>query len=701
VRYEGCVKLLLLLGTMTYLPFVDGLRAIAVLAVVAFHAHPSAVPGGFAGVDVFFVISGFLITRFITHEMASNSFSLPRFYVRRARRLLPAALVCFVSIAVLSAFVLLPDAYWYLGRSLMSALLMYANIFFYDTGGYFTSPSLEKPLLHTWSLSIEDQFYLTWPLLLLALTNGLPRKAIVALALALALVSLGFAEFKIAQDPEFAFFQLPTRAWELLMGAILALGATSLTFSKVQAETLAIAGTVLVVMSFALLTPEAHFPGLGAVPACLGTVAIIAAGLSQQTLVSRLLSVKPVVFVGLISYSLYLWHWPLISLSSYRLERQLNVGEAVAVVAVSFVIAVLSWRYVERPFRTRHDAEAAASGATVLPPADRSFVLAAVVCTICVIGIAGALKVGKGIPQRFDGSVRTVLEQLVSGNPLRSRCDDYQNIFKNDGVCNFGRKKSAAESYEVALFGDSMADHWAPLVAKYADDKNLAGRQVTNGGCGLFFNFDVPLTPTAKMRECAAYQSEALKFVSANPGLRIAVISGFWQKWLRRIETGRAISEQEVRTLSLSSSAGTAYPRFENALADTIKIFTDRGIQVLLIGQIPVYTALPLRCVVSHIESGSDTAICGMETSAAMAELAASNQALTRAAQNLAAVSVSLPSNYMCQKTRCSPMLDGTFLYKNGGHVNQFGAQVLRKYVEFPPLSNDRGAGALDASQVR
>ena len=197
---------------MTYLPFVDGLRAVAILAVVAFHALPWTVPGGFVGVDVFFVISGFLITRFIAGEMADGTFSLLHFYVRRARRLMPAALVCFVVVSLISGFVLLPDTYWYLGRSLLAAILMYANVFFYHTGGYFTAPSLEKPFLHTWSLAVEDQFYLTWPLLLMFLLPRVSKTVLVTVAFAIATASLVYAEFMLTQDPEFAFYLLPTRA---------------------------------------------------------------------------------------------------------------------------------------------------------------------------------------------------------------------------------------------------------------------------------------------------------------------------------------------------------------------------------------------------------------------------------------------------------------------------------------------------------
>jgi peptidoglycan/LPS O-acetylase OafA/YrhL len=668
---------------MSYLPFVDGLRAVAILAVVAFHALPWALPGGFAGVDVFFVISGFLITRFIAAELTDGSFSLLNFYVRRARRLLPAALVCFLVVAALSAFVLLPDAYWYFGRSLLAAVLMYANIFFYNTGGYFSAPSLEKPLLHTWSLAVEDQFYLTWPLLLVVLAPRIPRRALIALSVALIAGSLYYAEIKITKDPEFAFFQLPTRAWELLLGAVLALTASRISFPTVVAEALAAAGVVLIAASFVMLSPEAHFPGAGALPACLGTAAIIAASLNTETLVARALALRPVVFVGLISYSLYLWHWPLIALLSYWLEKPLSVAQALAVVTVSFGVAILSWRYVERPFRkgTGHGEHTAAT----LSPADWRFVGGVIAGVALVIGVAGALKIGKGFPERYNSEIRTVLEQMVTGNKQRGACDDYQNIFRNDDVCNFGRKKVAGESYEVALFGDSMADHWAPLVAKFAEEKNLAGRQVTNGGCGLLFGIKIPAWPIAKSRECTSYQQEAEKFIVANPGLKVAVISGFWEKWLGRVEHPEQRLDVPLAKTE-AEAAGVSAKAFDKVLADTIKVFTDRGIKVLLIGQIPTYGTLPVRCLVSNLRAGGDPASCGMARSRADAELKRSDEALLRAARTLPNVSTSLPRSYMCQEKTCSLLLDGTMLYKNGGHVNQYGALLLRRFVEFPAI---------------
>lgn len=664
---------------MTYLPFIDGLRAVAILAVVAYHALPWTVPGGFAGVDVFFVISGFLITRFIAAEMADGTFSLPKFFVRRARRLLPAALVCFVVISILAGFVLLPDAYWYFGRSLLAAILMYANLFFYKTGGYFSAPSLEKPLLHTWSLSVEDQFYLTWPLLLMLLLPRLSRGALIAIALAIALASLAWAEATLVKNSEYAFFPLQGRAWELLAGAIVALAGARITLSKGAATMLSVAGLAAIAASLALLSPDSHFPGLGAAPAVLGTAALITAGLHHTTFVSQLLAVRPMVFIGLISYSLYLWHWPLIALWSYALERPLDTVEAAVVVAVSFALAIASWRFVERPFRQRHEAH----GANAITASDKRFVAGALVGALSIIGIAMGLKVFKGFPQRYDANVQTILEQMVSGNPVRSECDDHQNIFLNDDVCNFGRKKVAGESYDVALFGDSMSDHWTPLVAKFAEEKRLAFRQVTNGGCALLFGVDIPAKPQAKARECGLYQKEAEKFIEANPKLKLAVISSYWEKWLHLLENRGA---KEDIPSDAAGVAGKASPHFDKALIETVEAFTKRGVKVLLIGQIPTYGTLPVRCIVAGARETTDAAACGMSRADATVQLQRSNAALQRVAAALPGVSVSLPYDYMCQASHCAPLAEGTMLYKNGGHVNRFGAEYLRRFVEFPSL---------------
>ncbi len=677
---------------LAYLPFVDGLRAVAIIAVVAYHAFPNALPGGFVGVDVFFVISGFLITRFIAAEMADGSFSLTRFFIRRARRLLPAAVVCFSIVSLLAALVLLPDSYVQYGRSLMAAGLMYANIFFDQTGGYFSAPALEKPLLHTWSLAVEDQFYLTWPLILMLVLPLVSRRGLMMIGAGITVLSLGYAEWMIRSDPEFAFFMLPTRAWELMCGAMLALAGNGQVNQRSTATALEIAGAALILASVAFLSGDAHFPGLGALPACVGTMALIAAGQSQATVLSRFLSLRPVVFIGLISYSLYLWHWPLIALQSYRLERQLLPGEAMIVILISLICAVLSWRFVERPFRSRHGSSARprdASGNPWAIPENRRFAIGATLAALAVVAQAVIIKSQRGLPGRFDGKSQALLEQMVASNPRRSDCDNYDKIFGTDSQCNFGRRKSSGESYEVIVLGDSMADHWVSVVERYATDNNMAGRQVTNGGCILLLGTVIPARPEAKARECAAYQREAEKFLDANPSIKVALISAYWEKWIDAVEASLRV-QPNVTAAPVAGQAAHV-KTFHDALDETVGLLTRRGIHVILIGQIPVYESVPTRCIIASIESGGDASSCGKVAEAGRNEVRRSDELLRSYAQSHANVSSFLPSEVLCSGTHCAVLLDGEMVYRNGSHLNRYGALALGRRARLPRMASRLG----------
>ena len=324
---------------------IDGLRAIAVLAVVAYHAGLGG--AGYVGVDVFFVISGYLITSLLLQEhAATGTIDLLAFYARRVRRIVPAAVLVVLAtlgatMALLSAGQVAETA-----NSAGAALVFVANVYFQvNSGGYFDGPAERLPLLHLWSLSVEEQFYLAWPALLL-LTRS--RKAFVVLALA----SLALAEFWIARGSDAAFYQTPARFWELAAGGIVAASP-----ARALPRWALPAGLVATLAACVVALP--HFPGLGALPAVLGASLLIAAvhgGASNAFLASR-----PMVGIGLVSYSLYLWHWPLLAL--YRattIEQALPVR--LALCAVALLLAIATWRYVEQPFRRMRWPEARTVG---------------------------------------------------------------------------------------------------------------------------------------------------------------------------------------------------------------------------------------------------------------------------------------------------------------------------------------------------
>ena len=662
---------------MTYLPFIDGLRAVAILAVVAYHAFPRALPGGFAGVDVFFVVSGFLITRFIYHEINERHFSFPSFLVRRARRLLPAAVVCLTLTLAIGYFVLPPAGFQDLGRSLVATVLMYANFFFYRLAGYFSPQASELPLLHTWSLAVEDQFYLTWPLILMLLAPRLPRRYLLTAVVGVMALSLAIAVRMAIVNPEWAFFMLPSRAWELLLGCTLALVLAARTpeWSRTLAELAALVGVAAIFSSFLLLDASSTMPGLDAVPVCLGVAIVIASSLQHRTKVERAFSGRLPVFIGRISYSLYLFHWPLLALATHQLDRTLTTAEALAIVAASLGLAVVSWKYVEQPFRA-HSGRAWGS--------NRQFIVAGASAAAALVLVGNAIHKQGGWPWRYDGHIGELLSEMSSRNPRRERCDEHDRIFVDDAFCNVGRPKLASNSYDAALIGDSTADQWAPLLEIAARQNGWAARQVTHGGCAFFPGVDLPVKDI-KTQQCTQYQQQSLRFIEANPGLKLVIVSARWQDWQPRLD--RDLNAPAAARGS-AAAAISAYHGlgFEDAVLRMVKVFRERGIKVHILGPVPALD-FQTRCIIKSARVNSNFDACGISAERARASLQSIEEALRRVAAGDAGVSYSLPREFICSSGVCRPVIDGVLVYrKDAFHLNDNGARLLAKFIQLPSL---------------
>ncbi|HET6157695.1 MAG TPA: acyltransferase family protein [Dongiaceae bacterium] len=339
-----------------YRPDIDGLRAVAVLPVVFYHLNISLFSGGFVGVDVFFVISGYLITSLISAEMHEGTYSITRFYVRRARRIFPALFVMGAVSALFVFLFCLPSEAKRFSSTLAAATLFASNFYFFFTSDYFAPGAEAQPLLHTWSLAVEEQFYIFFPLILWLVRRYLAAREKLVM-IALALLSLAISAWLVRVDRTAAFYLLHSRAWELLLGALLAIGTVPAIRSRALANALGIIGLALIVGSVLLYKEQMAFPGLAALAPCVGAALIIHAGKESSLLASRALSLAPVRFIGLISYSLYLWHWPIDVLSRYVAfwygwDPDLKPHKVV-VLALSLVCAILSWHFVEKPFRQR------------------------------------------------------------------------------------------------------------------------------------------------------------------------------------------------------------------------------------------------------------------------------------------------------------------------------------------------------------
>ena len=375
---------------------IDGLRAVAVLPVVLFHYGANVFSGGFTGVDIFFTISGFVIAGSILNDIRAGSFSIANFYFKRVRRIVPAFTAVMIATTIAAIFLLLPSDLVDYGRSLASTNTFLSNFYFWKTSGYFAAPAQTKPLLHTWSLSVEEQYYLFAPICFWIIYHYCKARWLLFL-MPVAILSLAAGIAAVFVAPTAGFFLFPTRIWELLFGAMIALGSRPVGHRSLG-EIMSVVGLGLILLGIFTLEEGDPFPGWNALLPCLGTVLIIQAGIGTQTrsalpLVNRLLSFQPLVGIGLISYSLYLVHWPIAAFMKYVTLRSPTAAEMAAMLVASLGLAWLLWRFVEQPFRK----------------ASLDVRAKAFIATACAI--AGGVMIGLfagwtgGFPQRFPDFV--------------------------------------------------------------------------------------------------------------------------------------------------------------------------------------------------------------------------------------------------------------------------------------------------------
>jgi len=501
---------------MNYRPDIDGLRAIAVLPVVFYHAGVADFTGGYVGVDIFFVISGFLITTIIHRELAEGRFSVLRFYERRARRILPALFAVIVASLIAGWFILGPGDYDQMGQSIVSALLFVSNMFFWrNAGGYFQNATDYLPMLHTWSLAVEEQFYIFFPLLLMAL-HRIGRHLLLPVILVLVVGSLVLAAWATPRMPSASFYLLPTRIWELGVGALLAQGLVRTEAPRALRESIGALGLIAVLAPVFLYDSSTVFPGIASLPPVLGAGMLIWAGTTGPVWASRLLSLRPMVWIGMISYSLYLWHWPIMAfvrnrLFTVELEPMWQVGTVLASVLVGWI----SWRIVERPFRVPLRAGGMSRA--------RIFVLSG--AGMAVLGtLAGAVVLTGGMAtQRFSDAQLAALPQEPLRNAYRNRCFGPRPA---ERFCTFGNYDPAAP-VEWFLWGDSHAYAMLPALIDLAEARNVKLAFAGHPAC-------IPLPGLLRNRQgrvnttCLNHNRTAVRFVEQNPSIKVVFLHARW-----------------------------------------------------------------------------------------------------------------------------------------------------------------------------
>lgn len=631
--------------SLAYRSDIDGLRALAVLAVIGFHAFPAIIPGGFVGVDVFFVISGFLISSILLKETDRQQFSLARFYARRIKRIFPALLLVLASCLGAGWLVLLSDEFRMLGQHTAAATVFASNFWLWKEVAYFDVAAELKPLLHLWSLAIEEQFYVLWPLLLFIFTR---QRRFLPLLVGLT-AAISFASCQL-QDTQAAMFYFPqNRAWELLLGALLAcipsLHTAHPERSVVRANALSVAGILLVFVAIFQLDKHSIFPGWLALLPTVGAVLVIAAG-NSAWLNRYILGSRPVVLVGLISYPLYLWHWPLLSFARIIEAGEPSVQIRIIALAVSAVLSCLTYLLLEKPLRT-------GGNKTV----------AGLVALMILTGITGYFCGEQKIKPR---SSKDGLESVINafndwgyqnGEPFYYRGDYYYSL---------------GSAHEATLFvGDSNVEQYFPRISKViAENPGNTQRAIyaITGGCPPIRN----IKSNGLKQQCYDRMAAIYQLALEKPEINTVVIAAQWHTYMMK-QRGLYYSDNDT-LYSMDGMESEGVKKAYVQLEQMIKKFRSQGKKVYLILNIPVGSELAPRSLVlrswKHLGLYIKESPPGINKEEFRKNIAPAMEPLKDIAQRTGSIVLD-PMTWVCGVERCSPLTaDGVPIYKDVEHLN-------------------------------
>lgn len=633
---------------------IDGLRAIAILSVVFCHAGFSLFGGGFVGVDVFFVISGYLITSIVHRELRDGNFSLRRFYERRARRILPALFLVMLLTLPMAWLWLWPGDFRDFAKSLVYVVLFASNVHFHNEIGYFAPDVDLRPLLHTWSLGVEEQYYILFPLLLM-LCWQLRRAWLPWLLLLLALTSLGIAQYRLTSFPEATFYLLPTRAWELLIGAIYAVVSVEhhplAHISARLRNQLGMLGLALISVPVVLYSPHTPFPGLAALPPTLGTVLVIAMA-TPDTLVGRWLSTRTILTIGLASYSIYLWHQPIFAFVRYH-EEAPALWLMICLTGTTLGIGYLSWRYVEVPFRR---------------PVWQGARLAALVLAGAVFFLAVGL-IGK-----HRGNL---LKRFAPGYEIQAGVD--RRLQKNYGLdkdcdsATAGRQCQTAEVPEIFLWGDSYAMHLADgIVASHPGVKLI---QRTENSCPPLPGVAPVIGGNLRAAEsCLHFNRSIMAMLENMPTIRHVVLASPFYQYLN---PQNAILTSDGKVVPVNRQ------RLLAELHDTLSQLRKLGVEPVLVAPPPANGRDLGKCLARSVLLGRGLDHCDFPATEIVPRHAQIYQLLLELAEETRVIWL---HRLMCETGICSSHADDVFLFLDSGHLSREGSVHLGKKHDFHRL---------------
>jgi len=634
-----------------YRPDIDGLRAVAVWLVVFYHFGVPFLGGGYTGVDVFFVISGYLITTIILTQVQSGRFSLLQFYERRARRILPALFVVMAASTVAALALFIPADLVAFAESAAATTVFASNFYFNERSGYFSPAAELQPLLHTWSLAIEEQFYLIHPLALIVLARwrALPSGIVVALG-----VSFLVSVYSVTHHPTPAFYLLPARAWELSVGALLAIGVIAPPRAFLAASVAGLAGLALILGSATVYAPTTPFPGAAALAPVVGTALVIWSGLFPNAVAARVLALRPLVGLGLISYSLYLWHWPVLTFAQYWLGRTLRFQEAVVALLGIVGASILTYLLVERPFRNRR-------------AISRRWVVRSAVAASGIGLFAAAVIVGTGgLPNRMAEETQALL--AFKPERIAAPCLSSLQVDKDKTVCVRG-KPGTKPSFVLA--GDSHAGAVAPAFFRSAESLGLSGYQLTEAGF-----IPLPGVFAPKQPSWSAQTPAFLDLLRANPSLRLVVLIGHWE--MRANGSTVRYKRIEFRDADYDGS-GTAYNKvsLHRGLTRLVEMFPDR--RFVLIEAVPTSHRFDPSAAARLIHLNGSNRVSGSYgiDRAEYEQQRDSYRAIFSELARRPNVSVLPVAEELCGPRFCSGWRDGVPIFLDSNHLTHTGALLL------------------------
>jgi peptidoglycan/LPS O-acetylase OafA/YrhL len=627
---------------------IDGLRAVAVLSVLFYHFNLGGFSGGFAGVDIFFVISGFVISNSILSDTTNNTFSVSNFYFKRIRRIFPAYIAVILVATVVSYIILLPQDFGDYSKSLSASSAFVSNIYFWETSGYFVPSAHTKPLLHTWSLSVEEQFYIFVPLLVHFL-HRFGRQGRALLLLPLLLSSFALSVIAVFVAPTAGFFLLPTRAWELFLGVFLALMKWPAPASPKAREFMAVLGAGLVLAGIFTLSSDDPIPGWSALWPCVGAALIIQAGSGLNTnidppWVNRLLSTGPVVWIGLISYSLYLIHWPIAAFARYELLRVPDAFESCLMIAASIGLAALSWRYIEQPFRrithVRSHAVLAAGGGVALAGV--------------LLGWFGTAL--NGMVARFPDFARLQIDggEAWGGN----RCFNLVQTKPIDWDAKSCTRVHGAHG-RILVWGDSFAAQYMSGIMQNGDQINADVLQYTFAGCPPILDY----------------------FYFANVGCSLS-----------NTRIPLIIREEKIDTVVLIARWTNVQRRHWEKLPKTLAELNKLGVRVYVFGQSPEFVMdVQLIDYISGARMNQGTHSWKVSFNNDV------NENLKRLSDGASFVN---PLSYLCDDLICPYRENYNYYYGDYGHFSAFGSAIAvaayfpkgAQKISSPPKGADHAA---------